>query len=79
MSDIVREAECKEIVETKEILRRAFSLFQLAMENSMTLVTERLEKARGLILEGKPTDALQELDEAKEFIEKLKFKMSLFL
>jgi len=48
MSDIVREAECKEIIETKEILRRAFSLFQLAMENSMTLVTERLEKARGL-------------------------------
>jgi hypothetical protein len=79
MSDIVREAECKEIIETKEILRRAFGLFQLAMENSMALVTERLEKARGLILEGKPTDALQELDEAKEFIEKLKFKMSLFL
>jgi hypothetical protein len=79
VSDIEREAECREVVEVKEFMKRAFALFQLAMENSMTLVTQRLEKARELILEGKPTDAIHELDEVKEFIEKLKFRMSLFL
>ena len=79
MSDIVRDAECKEVVEAKEFMKRAFSLFQLAMENSMALVTQRLERARELILSGRANEAIGELDEVKEFIEKLKFRMSLLL
>jgi hypothetical protein len=79
MSDIVRDFECREVVEAKEFMKRAFGLFQLAMENSMTLIVQRLERARELILSGRANEAIGEIDEVKEFIEKLKFKMSLFL